>query len=187
VLLGVTACVLLMKDHSQTHSLSLVFEKYGHTMDLDFNVKDVTFLWLTNSSEKTYVLPMTDGTNTFLQDTPLSHDTGSYLIRCEFSDPANPMPRVSFANFGLYHTLAPHSAVRLRVPLPAEGQTRRVAVLCAEMPSGTPRRFWTHGIGLSVLRKLPRSFGMKLLFRQPSVLRVWCDRDSSHTGEWLTE
>jgi hypothetical protein len=151
---------------------------------MDFFVEDVAFLWLTNSSDRTYCLPMTGGTNTLLWDTPLGlgryqqQRSQSYMVDCEFSDQTirsiNPM------QWGQCLTLAPRSAVRLRVPLPPEGQNRRVAVLCTEAPSGSPRRFWTNGIGLSILRALPRSVGMKVLFSQPAVLRVWCDRELSN-------
>ena len=185
--MGATACVLLMTHQSQARSLSLVFEKYGSTTDVGFNVQAVAFLWFTNSSDKSYCLPMMGSTNTFQRDTPLGYDSGSYLIRWEFGDQANPMPQVSFAGLGLCRVVGPHSAVRLRVPLPPEGQKRRVAVLCAKQPSGSPRPFWTKGIGLSILRTLPRSVGMRLLFSQPAVLRVWCDRELSHPGERLTK
>jgi hypothetical protein len=183
VFLGATTCVLLITHQSQARSLSLVFEKYGTAADYGFNVQVVAFLWFTNSSDKSYGLPMMGGTNTFQRDTPLGYDSGSYLIKWEFDDQANPMPQVSFASLGLYHLVGPHSAVRLRVPLPLEGQKRKVAVLCAERPSGSPRPFWTKGIGLSILRTLPRSVGKELLFSQPAVLRVWCDRELSHPGE----
>jgi hypothetical protein len=187
VLVGVTACVLLMTHRTQARSLSLVFERYGSTTDFDYSVQDVAFLWFTNSSDKSYCLPMMGSTNTFQRDTPLGYDSGSYLIKWEFGDQANPMPQVSFASLGLCHVVGPHSAVRLRVPLPPEGQKRRVAVLCVEEPSWSPRLFWTKGIGLSILRTLPRSVGMKLLFSQPAVLRVWCDRELSHPAERLTK
>jgi len=188
VLWGGMAWVLVMTPPSSVHSLSLVFEKYGTTMDFGFNVQPVAFLWFTNSSGKSYCLPMMGSTNTFQRDTPLGQDgRWSYLISWEFGDPANPAPRVPFANLGRCLVVAPYSAVRLRVPLPPQDQKRRVAVLCAEQPSGGPRPFWTKGIGLSVLRTLPRSVGKKLLFSEPSVLRVWCNRELSHPGETLTK
>ena len=187
VFAGATACVLLMTHQSQARSLSLVFEKYGSTTDVGLNAQGVAFLWFTNSSNKSYCLPMMGSTNTFQRDTPLGYDSGSYLIRWEFGDQANPMPQVSFASLGLCLVVAPHSAVRIRVPLPPKGEQRRVALLCAETPSGSPRRFWTNGIGLSILRTMPRSVRMKLLFSQPAVLRVWCNRELSHPGERLTK
>ena len=185
VIVGVTPCVLLMTHRPQARSLSLAFESYG--TDLDFY--DVAFLRLTNSSDRTYCLPMTGGTNTFQRDMQVGHYhySGSYMVSCEFSDQAHPMPQVSVTSWGPCLVLAPHSAVRLRVPLPPKGQQRRVAVLCAEQPSGSPRRFWTHGIGLSILRTVPHSVGMKLLFSQPAVLRVWSDRELLHPGEKLTK
>lgn len=180
VLVGATTCALLTTHPSQARCLLLVFEKYGTSSDLGFNVQDVAFLWFTNSSDKSYVLPMMGSTNTFQRDTPFSSDSGSYLVRWESGDQANLIPQLSLASLGLCHVVGPHSAVRLRVPLPPEGQKRRVAVLCAEQPSGSPRPFWTKGIGLSILRTLPRSVRKRLLFSQPAVLRVWCDRELSH-------
>jgi hypothetical protein len=183
VVVGATACVLLMTRQSQARCLSLVFEKYGSTTDVAFNAQAVAFLWFTNSSARSYCLPMMGSTNTFQRDTPLGYDSGSYLIRWEFGDQANSLRQVSSASLGLCHVVAPHSAVRLRVPLPPRGERRKVAVLCAEMPSTSPRRFWTKGLGLSILRSLPRSIGKRLLFSQPAVLRVWCDHELSHPGE----
>lgn len=189
VLAVVTACVLAVSHHSQAHYLSLVFERYSTRMD--FFVEDVAFLWLTNSSDRTYCLPMTGGTNTFLWDTApgfgryKQQRNGSHEVSCEFSD--KPARFVNPMQWGQCLSLAPHSAVRLRVALPPNGQKRRVAVLCAEKPSGSPRPFWTNGIGLSILRMLPRSVGMKLLFSQPAVQRVWCDRELSYPGERLAE
>jgi len=185
VFVGAAACVLLMTHRSQAHSLSLVFERYGSTTDLGLNVQDVAFLWFTNSSDKSYCLPMMGGTNTFQRDTPIGYASGSYMIRWEFGDQVSPGLQVSFEGLGLCHVVAPHSAVRIRLPLQPRGEQRRVAVLCAAMPSGSPRAFWTNGIGLSILRTLPRSVGKKLLFSQPAVLRVWCDRELSHPDERL--
>ena len=159
VFVGATACVLLTAHRSQARSLSLVFERYGSTTGFDLSVQDVAFLRFTNSSDKSYGLPMMGGTNTFQRDRLIGYDSGSYLIRWEFGDQANPVPHVPFASLGLCYTVAAHSAVRIRIPLPPRGEQRRVAVLCAEMPSGSPRRFWTKGIGLSILRTLPRSVG----------------------------
>ena len=186
VLLVAAAGVLLMPHQPQARSLSLVFERYGTTTDFAFNNQDVAFFWLTNTSDKSFALPMAGSTNTFWREPALGFDRGSYLIRWEFSDQPDPQPPVSLASLGLCLTVAPHSAVRVRVPLPPQGQIRRVAVLCAEVPS-PGRPFWTHGIGLSMLRTLPHSVRLKLLFSQPAVLRVWSDRELSGPGERLTK
>jgi hypothetical protein len=69
VLVVVTAGVLLLTQRRQAPPLSLVFERYSTKMD--FFVEDVAFLWLTNLSDKPYGLPMTGGTNTQLQDSPI--------------------------------------------------------------------------------------------------------------------
>ena len=183
VILGAAAYVLILRHPPQASSLSLIFEKYGTTTDVDFNIQNVAFLWFTNASDRTYCLPLMGGTNTFQQDSLFGYDSGSYLIRWEFGGSDNTMPQVSFASLGLCHVVAPHSAVRVRVPLPPLGQRQNVAVLCVEQSSLSPRPFWTNGIGLSILRALPRSTRMKLLFSEPAVFRVWCARELSHPGE----
>jgi hypothetical protein len=164
--------------------LSLVFERYN--TPLDFNVQDAAYLLLTNSSNIAYILPMTGGTNTFDPGTPLDHfhgSYGSYMVNCEFSDAPHPTPHVSMTSWAKCLVLQPHSAVRLRVELPVPARKRRVAVLFAEQPSVTPRPFWTKGIGLRIYGILPRSLGMKLLFSEPAVQRVWCDRELSNPDE----
>jgi hypothetical protein len=182
-LAAVTACVLFKRHRSPAPSLSLIFERYS--TGLEFNIQDAAFLSLTNSSNIAYILPMTGGTNTFESGSPLDNYRGSYMVMSEFRDSGHPMPRVAAMSWGKCLVLPPRSDVRLRVALPPTSQKRKVAVLCAEQPSGTPRQFWTKGIGLHILRILPRSLGRKLLFSEPSVLRVWCDHEVSHPDETL--
>jgi hypothetical protein len=62
ILVGVTPTVLLMTHRTQALSLSLAFERYGSILDFDYSVQDVAFLWFTNSSDKSYCLPMMGGT-----------------------------------------------------------------------------------------------------------------------------
>src|SRR6185369_15011576 len=89
MLVAVAAGVLWIAQRSHPRSVSLVFERYSTRTD--FFVQDVSFLWITNSGDKTYLLPMTGGTNTGQMDTmvglggykqPIS---GSYSVLCEFS------------------------------------------------------------------------------------------------------
>ena len=180
----VTVCVLPITHRSQARSLSLVFERYSTRMD--FFTQDMVFLWITNSSDRTYLLPMTGGTDTGQMDAPPGLGpykqpiSGSYMVNCEFNGKRT--PAVDPMQWRACLTLAPHSAFRVRVPLPPEGAKRKVAVLVCEPPSG-PRPFWTNSIGLSILRTLPRSTAHKVLWRQPAVLRVWCDRELSQPGE----
>jgi hypothetical protein len=200
VLLIAAAYVLLTTRPIQARSLSLAFERYS--TDSDLYVQDVAFLWLTNSSDRTYYLG-TGGANTLLPDTLIAfgryerQNSQSYMVNCEFSDQTNTMQQrhsfradrrgiswVSFASWGQSVELAPNSAVRLRVALPPKGQKRRVAVLCAELPAG-PARFWTNSIGLSILRTLPRPIARKVLRSELTVLRVWCDRELSHPGDGI--
>ena len=194
VLGAVTVSVLLITNRSQAPPLSLLFERYGtvKTMDpfaMDLFVEDVAFLRITNSSDETYYMAQAGGTNTSLPDAPIglkpSWVEGSYMPMCEFRDlppvGSAPLP-VSFASLGLCVNVGPHSAVRLRVALPPEGQKRKVAVLCTEPPPGVGP-FWTSSMGRTVLRVLPRSVARQAMWRQPAVLRVWCDRELSHRGE----
>ena len=184
VLLPVTVYVLSITHHPQARSVSLVFERYGTRMDV-FD-QDKAFLWITNSSERTYLLPMTGGTNSYQLDTPIGlggykqQISGSYSVNCQFS--GEPTRAVNPMQWGQCLTLAPHSAFRVRVPLSPESAKRKVAVLVCEPPSG-PRRFWTNSIGLRILRTLPRSTAHKMLWRQPAVMRVWCDRELSQPVE----
>jgi len=198
VLGAVTVSVVLITHRSQAPPLSLLFERYGTVTTMDpfamhFFVQDVAFLWITNSSAKTYYVAMAGGTNTSLPDAPIgfqqSSSGGSFMPMCEFRDqpPAGSVPSpVSFASLGLCVNVGPHSAVRLRVALPPEGQKRKVAVLCTEPPPGI-RPFWTSSMGRTVLRVLPRSVARKAMWRQPAVLRVWCDRELSHRGEGVAK
>jgi hypothetical protein len=177
VLAGIAACVLLMPQGTQAPPLSLAFERYG----VDMNFNEVAFLWLTNCSGKPYCLPMTGGTNTFERTPVVPFDRGSYKIRCKFSDQTNPAPNVPFASLGQCQVLDAHAAVRLRVELPESIQKRRVAVLCFEQ--GSPRLFWTKGIGRTIIRVLPPSVGMKLIFPQPAMQWVWCEQELSNPDE----
>ena len=120
---------------------------------MDLLVQDVAFLWITNSSGKPYYVAMAGGTNTSLPDAPIgfqqSSGGGSYMPMCEFRDqpPAGyAPPPVSFGSLGLCVNVGPHSALRLRVPLPPEGQKRKVAVLCIKPPAGRGP-FWTSSVG----------------------------------------
>src|SRR5438093_6399256 len=90
VLVVVIAGVPLITHRSQARSLSLVFERYSTRADLF--VQDVAFLRLTNSSDRTYCLAMTGGTNTFEWDAPFTflsdkqpQHSASYMVICEFS------------------------------------------------------------------------------------------------------
>src|SRR5262245_60219731 len=99
VLVAVTTSVLSITHRSQARSLSLVFERYS--TGLDFFDQDMAFLWITNSSDRTYWLPMTGGTNTGQLDTLMGlgrhkqQMSGSYMVNCEFNGeptrPVNPM------------------------------------------------------------------------------------------------
>jgi hypothetical protein len=171
----ITACVLLTTHRApQPQHLSLVFEKYSSY--LDFWDQPMAFLWLSNSSSKTYLLPMTGGTNTFVQGGSIEIDrdfSGSYMILCELSDQTNRAPQLSVTNWGQSVGLGPHSAIRVRVPLPPNTQKKRVAVFCAEEPRVI--MLLKYKIGWTVFRMLPLSLQKKLLL--PERFRVWCDQE----------
>ncbi len=188
VLAAVPVSVLLITQRPQPRPLSLLFEQYGRVTTMDFDVEKVGFFWLTNLSDKTYYFSL-GGTNTYLRDELVGFGEGSYMARCEFRDQTppgstSPMPPVSFASLGKCMPLGPHSAVRLRVALPPEGQKRKVAVLCAEPLPGL-RPFWTSSIGAIIIRALPRSVARKAMDRTPPVPRIWCDRELSDGREKL--
>ena len=192
VLVAVTLSALV-RERPKALLMSVVFERYSTKMD--FYVEDVAFLWLTNASDKTYYLAMTGNKDTRQLDTPIgfgrykatNSGSESVMVDCYFSDQTatgttNWAQRVSFTNASKCLVLAPRSTVRLRVPLPPEVQKRKVAVLCAELPA-SPSGFWVSSFGLSMLRMLPRSVGRRVLQPQFTVLRVWCDRELSHSDQ----
>jgi len=183
---------LLITRRPHALPLALRFERYGRvtTTDpatMDLFVQDVAFLWITNSSDQTYFMAQAGGTNTYLPDEPiglkLSWSQVSYMPMCEFSDqpPAGsprPLPPVTFGSLGQCVGVEPHSVLRLRVALPPEGQKRKIAVICTEPPLGV-RPFWTSRVGGIAIRLLPRSVARKAMWREPAVVKVWCDRELS--------
>jgi len=181
LLLGVTARLLFVPFQSQPRSVSLVFEKYGRTMDLKFDPDVVAFLWFTNASDKRYLLPIAGSTNTSQRDSPFTFDE-SLLVMYEFDDKVSPDSDGLLGSFGSCHVVEPHSAVRLRVPLPLKCHKLKVSVICAEIPA-LPRPFWRTGIGFGIYRALPRSIGTKLVGTQPTVEHVWCNQELSRPDE----
>jgi hypothetical protein len=172
---------MLVPFRSQPRFLSLTFEKYGRTMDLSLYPEEVAFLWFTNGSDTSYLLPMVGSTNSSQRDSPFTFDE-SLLVMYEFDDKASPDSQSLLGGFGSCHVVEPHSAIRIRVPLPLKCQRRKVSVICAEM-STNPRPFWRTGIGFGIYRMLPRSLGMKLLGAQPTVQHVWCNQELSRPDE----
>jgi hypothetical protein len=178
VLLGVMMCLPLITCGSQPRSVSLVFEKYGRSTDGSFKSEDVVFLCFTNSSDKSYLLPMVGGTNTSQRDTPLTFD-GSYLCIFVFDNQTNSMTQ---AMSGPCLVVGPHSSARLRVPLPIKCQNRKVGVFCLQTSMG-PGSFWTKGIGWGIFRMLPRFLAVKLIASQPEELWIWCNQELSRPDE----
>lgn len=179
--LGVTARLMFIPFHSQPRSLSLTFEKYGRTMDLSLDPEEVAFLWFTNGSDRSYQLPMVGSTNTSRRDSPFTFDE-SVLVMYEFGNKVSAESQDLFWSLRYCRVVEPHSAIRIRVPLPLKCQRQKVSVICAEMPA-SPGAFWRTGIGYGIYRMLPRSVGMKLLGVQPTVERVWCNQELSRPGE----
>ena len=178
LLVAVFLSGLLILRPAKACPLSLAFEKYGTAMDIDFD-EVVAFLWLTNASGKTYRLAMTGNTSTNPEG--WGGYKASFMVAYEFRDEppgsiTNSAPPASFTSPGQAVVLAPHSGVRLRVPLPPEGQKRKVAVICEEQPAGPPW-FLTNRFGFSIFRRLPRTIRHKMI--QPAVLRVWCAQELS--------
>lgn len=169
---AVALACLLLTHGSRARGLSLAFDRYGGVVNPDHNRQGVAFLWFTNSSATSYSLIGS-----------MDYGSRSYIARAEFGDPAKPLPQVSLANAGSGIVVSPHSTLHIRVPLPPRGENQKVAVLCVEMGSASPRMFWTNGAGLWIVRAMPRSVGKKLLFHQPEVFWVWSDFDLSRPAE----
>lgn len=176
----IAVAILWMTRPSPAPPLALRFERYSKRSD--FFDQTMAFFWITNASEKTYWVPMLGGTNTSQSDGIIgaSRFNGSYMFITEFSgEPTRP---INVMTWGQSMGLKPHSALRLRVALTPESRDQQVAVLCAEMPTG-PRPFWTNGIGRAVVRLVPRSFAHKLLWKPPTVTKVWCDEKLSSPAQ----
>ena len=179
---------LLIVRRPKPEPLSFVFQRYSTAMDL--HVEDVAFLWLTNASaDKTYYLAM-PGTNTSLRDAPTGFGPykskelggGSHLVACEFSDRTlagmtNWTEQGLFTSGPLCLTLQPHSAIRLRVPLPPQGQQRKVAALCAQVRMPSP--FWNGRLGFHLRSWLPRSVQQRMVQPRFAVAKVWCPQELS--------
>src|SRR5687768_6897114 len=158
------------RNEADLNSLSLTFQRYS---DLDPYVGDVGFFWLTNASDKAFLLCMTGGTDTVVLDTMFIPYKGmpkvSYMVNCAFSD-QTPQGWTNWAQTpspargsNAFLQLSPHSGIVIRVPLPTNGQKRKVAVLC-EAPLAGWRQWplWSNGFGQSLLRMLPRSMLLRL-------------------------
>jgi hypothetical protein len=190
VTLAALACFALAHHYRERNDLvSLTFQRYSG--DLDAYVGDVAFLYLTNASKRSCTLFMTGNTNTLVLDTFFGRFKQSLMVNCEFSDQTphgwtnwvqQPSP---FPQSNAYASLAPHSGMVIRVPLPPSGQNRKVAVLYRPGPPAwqqwlfsTPRG---QSVGIILIRMLPRS-ARSQVFRQQPLLKTWCDR--ALTNQW---
>jgi hypothetical protein len=188
--------------------VSLVFQRYS---DLDPYVGDVAFLWLTNASSNSYLLTMTGSTNTVVLDTLFGRFRQSWMVNCQFSDETStgwtnwiqmPSP-VRGSN--AYLSLGPRSGFVIRVPLPEDGQRRKVAVLyegpyttaalalgagpgisirvpTTNAPNTTAGSFWLTPTGFRLFRLLPRPLRERV-FPSASLHKAWCDRELSYPPE----
>jgi hypothetical protein len=190
--IGAGVFFTLRSRNSDNHSLSLTFQRYSN---LDPYVQNVGFFWLTNASDKPFLLCMTGGSNTLVLDTLFQpyksgRAKGSYMVNGAFSDQTaqgwtnweqTPFP---MRGRNAFLQLAPHSGIVVRVPLPTHGAKRKVAVLCEEPLAGWRRSpMWANGFGRALLRMLPRPLLRRLAEHKPKVIKVWCDRELSHPGE----
>jgi hypothetical protein len=191
--IGVGAVLVMMfrPSDADIHSVSLSFQRYSH---LDPYAQNVGFFWLTNASDKPFLLYMTGGSNTVLLDTTFAPYKGrlreSWMVNCGFRDQTPhgwtnweqaPSP---WRGSNAYLQLSPHSGTVIRVPLPTDGQKRKVAVLCEATPAGWRQSpLWFSRFGQALLSMLPRSMLLRLAEPHPKVLKVWCDRELSHPGE----
>ena len=186
-----SAALFLVPRRAKAESrlLTLTFQRYS---DLDPYVRDVGFFWLTNASDKAFVLCMTGGSNTLVLETGFFYKKAktSYMVNCAFSDQTNkgwtnweqaPLPSRGQNTF---MQLAPHSGMVIRAPLPTNGQKRKVAVVCEESTTAWRQTsLWNSGFGHDLLRVLPRWALLRLAQQQPTKIQVWCDQELSHPGE----
>jgi hypothetical protein len=177
------ACLVFTGSRAHDHQVSLTFQSYS---DLDSYVGDVAFLWLTNSSNKSYLLSMTGNSNTLVLDTSFGRFKQSWLVNCEFDDQTpsgwtnwTQQPSLSRGS-NSYLSLGPREGIVVRVPLQANGQHRKAAVLC-EVPT-TTSPFWVSGVGFRFFRMLPQPLKNRVLHPKWALLRVWCDRELSYPG-----
>jgi hypothetical protein len=129
---------------------------------------------------------MTGGSNTLEAESTVGPFKMSWMVNCQFSD-QTPNGPTNWAQYpspltqsNAYLSLAPHSGILVRVPMPPSGQRRRVAVLCQSAPSGwrqSPRWMTPFGRGVMRLfiRTLPKASVTRLLDPPPVLLKVWCD------------
>jgi hypothetical protein len=179
-IVGTVAWLLLRPTREDEPQVTLTFQRYS---DIDPYVGDVAFFGLTNTSSKTYLLTMTGGTNTHVGAIIFGDHKESWRMNCEFTDQtatgqAN-WTELSLTNLA-YTSLAPHSGIVVRVPVPPSGTRRKVAVLYQAAPAkfwGTPSGFTTMRI---LIRILPRSQVRKIW--KPVWLRARCDTEL--TNHW---
>lgn len=180
---------------SDSRLLSLKFQRYS---SLDPRDGVLGFFWLTNASEKAFLLCETGGSNTIVFDTMFSPNEVeakfSYMVNCAFSDQTphgstnwvqKPLPTRGYNSF---LQLPPHSGIVIRVPLPPNGQRRKVAAIC-ETPSPAWKQspLWRTGFVSGLLGVLPRSVLLRLAQYQPPTIEVWCDKELSDTDARMAQ
>jgi hypothetical protein len=85
VSLGIIAviCVLFASRRGHDDRVSLSFQRYS---DHDLYVDHMAYLWLTNASNKTYLLSEPGNTNTIAMGNLFHPERISCMVDCEFSD-----------------------------------------------------------------------------------------------------
>lgn len=184
-MLGAAACLALIAHHSPARRVALVFERYGTSVGIDLKRQQMAFLLFTNSSDSRYCLPMIGGANSFRQDSPTGYGNASYLVEGRFGNLTNSIPKNSLPT-GPFLLVLPHSAMRIRVPLPQRGEKRKLAVLCFEAPSASRINFWTAGAGKWIFRALPGSVVNKWILPRPEMFQVWSDCELSRPDGIIT-
>jgi hypothetical protein len=187
MVLTISACFVFTSKRKPDDQISLTFQRYS---DMDPYVGDVAFLWLTNASTKSYLLTMPSNTFTLQFDFTFGHNKKSVLLSCEFSDRTphgwtnwTQQPSPNFTS-NSYVSLNPHSGMVVRVPLRADGQERKAAVLYRAQ-SSVPA-FWTTAVGFRVLRMLPKSLRNRVTSPQSVWQKVWCDRELTNSpSQWI--
>jgi hypothetical protein len=159
------------------HDLSLTFEK-----DSDFSpyFYDAAVLWLTNRSNRNYVLT-SDNLTIGAQGQPglFGGFRQTHLVNCAFSD----YTPQGWSNWGTYQRQQPpnyslislpaHSGIWIRAPLSLDGRKRKVAVVC-QAAVGVPS-YLLGPTGRRILLRMPRR--VIAWYFDPKPREIWCEEE----------
>lgn len=176
------AYITFSKPRPHTAPVALLFQEYG-----PFDPS--AYLWLTNTSTKPYRLTMTGSNLTYAMDYSFGKRRESWLINCAFSDETangvtNWLQQPALTNGGNAGLLLnPNTGILIRIPLPADGQRRKVAALYEG--SNTASAFWATPAGFRVFRMLPPWLRRRVC-PQRVLEKAWCEQVLSYPADpWV--